>query len=993
MTDPRRKERTFSHDNAPRGPRFTEEHGRYDSYRPGETSYPREQPRSRATAKDFFEPYSPSLKWESDEFKSRDRKRSVTSKTGHTVSETSPITSTDSRLEPQRSHSTSSISKSGIIQPSSEIPLDGQRSQSKHKAKPQNDDRIGSGMDIDSPSPTHLTKASIVETLRVDTQAKKFKQTVEDVRSNPSSPKPPTAYMGPFQNCAGDSGLASPAMSSGNATPRSAAVMDVQKSNRATTSLTASTPTDRMNVTFAVPSAPVNGTIDDLKNSTSINQQLLINEFSNFTQSVSEIASITVQRDLSRTAVEQKQKEFERWQVHGGDFSALSEEQGRELQHRKAAMAQLDQELKKCNSNRNQAVRAIVSSILVTSTAQTSPLVESDSTKIQNLEEQLAELKSEVQSLKASKELTQGNRPKRSSNDTENRLTLSGTDPDQIHPFIQTARIDLGRWSGIQEDVAHIKIQINALENRHSQLNSSESLQENILALREDNSVMQHMHQSLRDLVTRENDEEPGILQQIQLRKREIEANEQRISKIEEEVGSLSKSTTAQNLRIESLEALRISEQVVELTTHIHEFSDKVDGEVLRLINEQEKKDDLVGQEVERLDKAIISLQSNLAEATNQIKDKVDLVETTNAVLCKRITAQESSTSDHPRQPQMNGVQSPNWFDLGTMGPQTQTQNPKQILDEHNNRLIACETVLRNLQSRYDNLSTADLAKSMVHQMQTMYPYPVTVFNQLEQLSRSYALSLQSLAHLSADVGKLHQRLDTTAVSKPDSSSNGNEANNDMEKPLGTQQLMLFDDRLKSLSTGLEEKIPHLENSLKLLSDSVKTDSDKLQAIASTIDVAKRQYETTVESLKLNISKLEREIAQKAGSTDMEAMQKRMDVENEAILKRLSEKEEITIKDLASLHGQMTMVNHRLGITQQDSHQDHTHHENSEESIVVATHKAASSGSKLEVTDSEEDEVPLSRNQIRSMHTRKRTGKRRRSESDDSDYEIGRRRW
>ena len=803
-------------------------------------------------------------------------------------------------------------------------------------------------------------------------------------------PKPPTAYMGPLQRSAGDSGLASPAMSSGNATPRSTAVIDFPKSNLGTIYSSASTTTNRTPVAFAVPLPPVNEVVDHLRNDTSDTQKLLISYFSSFTQSVSEIASVTVQRDLSRTAVERKEKEYERWQVHGGDFSALSEEQSRELQHRKAIMAQLDQKLKSFERDRNHAVKAIVSSLILPGTTQTSPLVETDSTKVRAFEDQLAEVKHEIQSLKASKELTQVTRRERQPSDTESRWTLLGTDLDRIRSSIQTARTDLGLSKGIQEDVTLLKKQILTLQSRDVEL--SKSVKDDIADLRQEIKVIKNLHQSLRDVVTKENDANPGLLQQLQLHKHEAKENQQQISRIEEKIGSLSNTSTTHNLRIESLEASDTSEQLIEVTTQANIESARVNGELERLRSEQEEKDDLVGQEVERLDKAMISLQNNLEEATKSLEKKFDLMEATNTTLSRRMTAQELKSSDHTRQPQLNGVHTTNWTDLGTVAPQTQVPHQKEVLDEHNNRLIACETVLRNLQSRYDNLSTADLAKSMVHQMQTMYPYPVTVFNQIEQLARSYALSLQSLASLSEDVGKLSQRLDTTVVSsKSDLVSNGSIVNNNTEKPPGNQQIVLFDNRLKGLSAEMEEKFPRLETSLKLLTDRVEGDSSKLQAIANTIDVAKRQYETTVESLKSNILRLETETAQKAGTVDLKTMGERMNLDNVAILQRLAEKEEITIKDLASLHGQMTLVNHRLGISQQNRDHEDTQQDSSEEQIVVAAPEATSSVQKLVMSDSEDDNIPLAKNPGRSLHKGKRTAKRMRSESDDSDYEVARR--
>ncbi|MCJ1284271.1 hypothetical protein MMC26_003602 [Xylographa opegraphella] len=797
--------------------------------------------------------------------------------------------------------------------------------------------------------------------------------------------------MGPLQRGTGDSGLASPAMSSGIVTLRSAAIIDMPKPIPGTDHPSASTTTNRASVTFAVPFAPVNSAASHSSVDATDTQKLLVWQFSNFAQSVSEIASVTVQRDLSRTTVDRKEKEYERWQVHGGDFSALSEEQSRDLQHRKTITAQLDQKLERCEQDRNHAVKAIVSSILVTGNTQASSLVESKSTKIEDFEEQLAKVKHEIQSLKAPKELAEGPPRESHSSDAKSRWTLLGSDLDRIRSSIQAARADLGLWRSIKEDVTHMKNQILTLESRSLQLSST--MKDSMANLHQENNAIKNLHQSLKDVVTKEQDAKAGLLQQLQRHEREAEEAQQHISRIEEKIGSLSDTCTTFGLRIKSLEASNDSEQLVEMSTQAKKESDRVNSELSRLRREQEEKDDLVGQEVERLDKAMISLENKLEEAAKKLETKFDLMEATNTTLSRRITAQESKPIDHTRQPPLSGVHSTNWTGFDTVASQTQIPHQKHVLDEYNNRLIACETVLGNLQSRYDNLSTADLAKSMVHQMQTMYPYPVTVFNQIEQLSRSYALSLQSLASLSADIGKLSQRLDATVGSSMSNLiSNGSVMNNNTQTPPESQQLMLFNDRLKNLSADVEEKFPRLEHSLKLLTDRVEGDSNKVQAIAGTIDVAKRQYETTVESLKSNILRLENETAQKAGSADVVAMRVKMDIDNVEIQSRLAEKKEITVKELALLHGQMTLVNQRLGISQQKVDLDDTHQDSSEESIVVAARKANSSVQKVEMSDSEDEDIPLAHRSGSGLHKGKRTRKRRRSESDDADYELGRRR-
>ena len=799
--------------------------------------------------------------------------------------------------------------------------------------------------------------------------------------------------MGPLKRGAGDSGLASPAMSSGNATPRSSAVMEISNPNLGTTRSSVLIPTDRVPSTFAILSASMSG--DDSKYGTSDAEILLTNQFSCFTQSISEIASITIQRDLSKATVERKEKEYEKWQVHGGDFSALSEEQDKELQHRKAVTAQLDQKLKRCEENRDHAVKAIVSSVLVCRDIKSVPLVEFDSTKGQKFEEQLAEFKHEIQALKSAKELADSNQRERRSSDaqSDSRWTLLGTDLDRIRTSIQSARTDLGLWKSIQEDVAHMKTGITSLESQQLQLKSLKSIEDGIANLRRENSALKNSYQALKDTFVREDDLDPGLLQQLELRKRETEEVQQRISKLEEQIDCQSNSTTTQNSRIESLESRRTSEGMNALTAQAREEAKRVDGELLRLRKEQEEKDDLVGQEVERLDKVITSLQNNLEETTKNVGERVNTVETTSIALDRRITAQESRSSDLPQQALMNGVNSSNWYNVGTMELQTQAQGQNKVLEEHNSRLVVCETVIRDLQSRYDNLSTADLAKSMVHQMQTMYPYPAAVFAQIEQLGRSYALSLQSLGNLSTEVGKLSQRLNTLVVpSNSNVISNGTVVNNTLEKPLESHHPTLLEERLKRISTDLEEKITHFDSSLKLLTDKVEADSGAIQAIANTIDVAKRQYETTVESLKSNMSKLESVTTQKASGADVEATLKKIDLDNVAILTRLRETEDITVKDLASLHGQMTMVKHRLGITQQESNQGQPQKGISEEAIVVLPRKGPSSVQKLELSDSEDDDRPLVKSLERSKPTKKRTAKRRRSHSNFSDYERGHRR-
>ncbi|MCJ1478289.1 hypothetical protein MMC13_006966 [Lambiella insularis] len=850
----------------------------------------------------------------------------------------------------------------------------------------------------------------------------------------------PTAYTGSQQANQGDSGLASPAVSSGNATPRSA-IMDTSGTNFSGSHTDIKTP--RTPVAFAMPALPLNGSSGQAKERPVDAQRLLIWQLSHFTESVSEIASATVQRDQANVAIDRKAQEYSRWQSHGGDFRSLIEEQAKEVKWRKATATKLEKKLKTLEEVKVNTVKDMASTILTVGPSQPTSRLNDESDKFKSLQGDVRELRAELKSSTSSS---------RSNND-EHRWIRLETDMHGLRTSIEGAVAQSSRWKSVDAELLALKKQIGKVEERvtsrheqvtkhndsvaaqdinairaemgslRAQLETLSSTKSDIGDLQQKTNTLSRQQSLLGDEIAREHDTTPGLLQQSKLDKVQFAELRDSYSRHNQSLGDLSQNIVRQTNQLTALESSRetVSKDISALTLEFKGDLTAVKGSLDGLKTEQATKNDSVGKEVERLDKALAALQEDTNEAKKLLQTTIDLVNSNHT----KIEEQLSSQSARPTSQQHSGLHSPEWLkernmnELSTSNElNSSAENPAQksdLLDDYNGRLIACEAVLGNLQSRFDNLSTADLARSMVHQMQTMYPYPASVFQQLDAVARTTKTTTQQMAQIAVGLGNVSRQVDGLAASAPSGPAKSRPPTPSSGRPVEKDTDAQLDGKLLALSKELQGKFDTEYHELEALKQRQESSDKRVSDISGLIDTAKSRYEEIVGDIRTEISKVREFAASKAAKTEVEAMEKTLNDKIADARGRIIEREDAVIDEMVILRGQLSEVENHTGITFKTRGKiTSAEEEVSDVPIVVANGKAlatkaAEAKGEIEAAeangefkgssddeedkkeedeneeeeeeeDDDDDDLPLARNS--------RTAAKRRRVSDDSDIEA-----
>ena len=305
------------------------------------------------------------------------------------------------------------------------------------------------------------------------------------------------------------------------------------------------------------------------------------------------------------------------------------------------------------------------------------------------------------------------------------------------------------------------------------------------------------------------------------------------------------------------------------------------------------------------------------------------------------------------------------------------------------------------MQHRFENLNTADLARNMAHQMANMYPYPANVLGQLDQMSRNYSLLAPALSRLETTVAGVSRRLEKTPVSVPQS-------------PAAISSSIAPPQK----NDNSEKMIISFQTQLNALSKEVKENSQELKDISSSIDVAKKQYQTTVEALKSEIATLKetmktetasiKDIATEKINEERDNLAKVFadvkilvdDIKSEAVNDKLkaNEQEKEILQELASLNEKIAFVKTRIDLADQelrragilrdvsDADDTNDRHVSTDESASPTITVATQGNGGSEEEDEEDGDKIRQPSLGRSiLNKRKRDLQRPRKHSSDSD--------
>jgi len=745
------------------------------------------------------------------------------------------------------------------------------------------------------------------------------------------------------------------------------------------------------------------------------NAKQLLKNLSSFAQVVTETASSTVRRDLVQSRVVKAEKEAKKWQSLYGDYTSLADEQAKAVKTLKDVADRVDERLLKFKQAQDDAIKAMAATMLSVSSTTTIPAGRQDDGKVKLLEVEVKELKAGLKTLNSSFEaLKIAQAQPRSKEAVASQQDLDFQDII-IDP--ENLRNQLGQIRSFQAGLTRGDRRIASLEHEFKNLVNSKTtvvqikdVQNQIASIREQLDCFKVTNEDISVLKA----EVTSLTESVQILNEEVigshkddsggDNHKSHITRLQEDILEVNRDLSAQVETVKS-QGDRVTSIVTAANNTVSQRLDTSMAEVTQVakdlsavVNDQKIKDELIAQEVDRLDQTISAVQQEL------VKMHADLSET-------RTSLKRQGTTSNSEQTMTDGAyilqsQQPNISRM-TLQDQTTAANPSDsqtnLLKDYNDRLIVCETVLTSLQQRFDNLSTADLARNMVHQMTTMYPYPAQVLAQLEQLGRNYSTLVQNVTGLSGNYSILSRRLDAIA-----------------HNPAPNTLLTVYEEKIKSLEARLaalpqhsatsansaelaskaevDEMTASLGRQLKILKADMtaleadlKENSLGLKDINEVLDLATEQYQSTVSSLKSEVQGISEALANKLSIAEQDKFKALVEAYVAKVDKVLDEKAEVTSKEIGDMHEEVTRVMKYLNMPHrgegQESDSEDNRNGNGNQNKPVAN--SASPAITLGQSDnsSEEDSDPVRRPSLgKSILTTKKGHKRKRhSKSSESE--------
>ena len=689
------------------------------------------------------------------------------------------------------------------------------------------------------------------------------------------------------------------------------AVVDTRTSSPSRTSAGGNTPIVRTPVTsaFTVPALP--GSFpEQIREGTSESQETLMRYLYQFSQTTTKLASVTVHRDLTKLACDKKEKDYQRWTGHHRSFNALGEQQEEEMKRMRREMEHLDEKVKKHEKARDQAIQVMAKAMLAVNTNLPLKKAEEDSGKVKRLETEIKDLRGVTNSIKTTlsnpsnsdrmyiKRLEE-EQSQMMSDITQLRSALSSVESDsgqtRTHASLiaranneitrldarveQVERIKKGRGkdetvvSPMETQNENFKQEISILQERVAIVST---LQSEIEKLKKSTKSTADALQLVREEVLGSGGENRGLFDVLDAHENSIEAHRTTLQGFHDDLDGCSKNITNLGTRLDLVES-----SVRSYPAHptIRSLEEKVDEKLAYVVEgfeqfqkDQDTKDELVGKEIDAIQKVCSKLESNFQSTSENLEKALGLVQKTISSLQDEVQRSSStnlaiSNGINTGQPQSMQHQSNTVRRMDDVTAETSR-------DDHQ-RFVACETALLALQQRFNNIHTESLARNMIHQLKTMYPYPAETARDLTVLKDSYAASSQSLLDLSNELSSLKSHVDGLTPSHEIG---------DQIKKLQVKATQV-EERLTNFPLLITRKTNEIDGSIKVLHERCGNHDERLARIDNVLETGKTELST----VKSDLTQLHRKV-----------------VDNE----------DTNILEIAALHEKLVLVDDQLGITE-----------------------------------------------------------------------------
>ena len=580
---------------------------------------------------------------------------------------------------------------------------------------------------------------------------------------------------------------------SGNATPQSAG-MDIKSPSVARsgnqTPLVPALPQSAFPQSY--PPNPLQPLQQGEKQDENAPLKNLIQRLSDFSQTVTTIASVTVQRDLAKNKMEKRIGEYERWRPHHESYTSLAEEHEKEMAKAKQATASMDERFKNHEEVREKAIQMMATTMLAAGNGTVVAKPSEDEQIAKHLVTEVKDLKAELDSVKTLLSNVKTSGDENLSRNLERDIENTKVDLNELRSAVTNFKVDVGQLRESQTIQARLDLRVNDLEKQSVSKNNLtaaklkfqsliERLDGETINLKErldsfsglkpelsrakarikdlsDNITIQKesVHE-LRNELVGEGPTNPGLL--------EIIGNQE--SNLTEIGKALTKNTDElqqHDARITNLESLAASTQTqntlrnqsVEAASRI----DKINDAITDIKHEQVMKDELVSDEMEKLSSSIKALQEQ-AELLRLHFEELMVTDTRDHSQDQEQQSQQFNDVPRTQQPmtpsEIIAIRAQTDAAVKEV-VDTTLSDQRATLEEYQKRLATCETFTLALQQRFDNMSTESLARNMVNQMQAMYPHAANAQTEIESIKGNHAAMAQEISRLSAEMPATRER-------------------------------------------------------------------------------------------------------------------------------------------------------------------------------------------------------------------------------------------
>lgn len=741
------------------------------------------------------------------------------------------------------------------------------------------------------------------------------------------------------------------------------------------------TPTARelTNGKSTLPDMLSNGYNESEKSSGSENYKTLFKHLDQFAQSVSKVAILSAQRELAKVTLGKKEEEYKHWKHQHGAFISLAEEQERDLRHAKNGMERLDERFKKYEESKNLSTQMLAKILLASGNGAPIPQFDQESTHVKRLGAELEEfkefkvsmqkitsdLKCEVHTLRGyqSKVMHHDNQHKNTDkrlskmekelNDIRSRfhdlgkksldhkesilrneektsraqetLTVHGKRLNELQKLIQQYKSVGESVSDIQNKIVPLgalQAEVVKIQSGYSALNTTLNESSN------DNIKNEHNILNFRETLMQQDTKVAKFEGAMMRFDRDLNA-------VSGTVGSLS----ARIVSLETHEPRDSNTQATNLDPVFVEFRD----DIKQLKQEQEMKDDMVSHEVERLEGSLALIQ-NESDSMRQKLEEMKAVETSIEAIRQDLSkladqvAKSPSANTSAQQfitsaplstnalvAQLNGAD--DLLNTVAQQPLMHGSGQTEFLNDHRQRLLACESTLLNLQQRFNNLTTESMARVMVNQMQAMYPYAAKVQSEIDAIKRKQITNTHVLQSHTESIAA-HDTLKNAPIMEIQEVLD--KLNNNWERH--QSRIILLETQVQELSSklnfdtlgwdaqssnmrlefladidALKNCVTKLQNGELLITDSgssklgeriAHVESARYEERISTLEAAKTGYITTVRLMQ---------------SQSIKADQKLEDARRslEELQQKINNQERETMDEISLLRGKVDSLQHQ----------------------------------------------------------------------------------